>query len=93
MLMATKLMNFYCALRFTSKKLSKLRASIWALGPLVARFGVEGQECHFLAVVQLVLALVPDHHIHGLEQLGATITLEDGYVKASVDGRLKARTS
>lgn len=30
-----------------------------------------------------------DLHIHGLEQLGATITLEDGYVKASVDGRLK----
>ncbi|MFZ6044114.1 UDP-N-acetylglucosamine 1-carboxyvinyltransferase, partial [Vibrio natriegens] len=30
-----------------------------------------------------------DLHIHGLEQLGATIALEEGYVKASVDGRLK----
>jgi UDP-N-acetylglucosamine 1-carboxyvinyltransferase len=30
-----------------------------------------------------------DLHITGLEQLGATIKLEEGYVKASVDGRLK----
>ncbi len=30
-----------------------------------------------------------DLHISGLEQLGATIKLEEGYVKASVDGRLK----
>lgn len=28
-------------------------------------------------------------YISGLEQLGATIKLEEGYVKASVDGRLK----
>lgn len=30
-----------------------------------------------------------DLHITGIEQLGATITLEEGYVKAHVDGRLK----
>ncbi len=30
-----------------------------------------------------------DLHITGLEQLGATIKLEEGYVKASVEGRLK----
>ncbi len=30
-----------------------------------------------------------DLHISGLEQLGAKIALEDGYVKATVDGRLK----
>jgi UDP-N-acetylglucosamine 1-carboxyvinyltransferase len=30
-----------------------------------------------------------DLHISGLEQLGATIELEEGYVKASVNGRLK----
>ena len=46
-----------------------MRASIWALGPLVAR--------------------PVDLHISGLEQLGAEIKLEEGYVKASVSGRLK----
>ncbi|MBX4308887.1 hypothetical protein K4G96_25090, partial [Mycobacterium tuberculosis] len=30
-----------------------------------------------------------DLHISGLEQLGAEIKLEEGYVKASVSGRLK----
>ncbi|MCL6408559.1 UDP-N-acetylglucosamine 1-carboxyvinyltransferase, partial [Dickeya dadantii] len=30
-----------------------------------------------------------DLHIYGLEQLGAQIVLEEGYVKATVDGRLK----
>ena len=54
-------------------------------GPLVARFG-QGQVsawwlCHG--------ARPADLHIHGLEQLGAKIVLEEGYVKASVDGRLK----
>ncbi|MCX2957149.1 MAG: UDP-N-acetylglucosamine 1-carboxyvinyltransferase, partial [Candidatus Regiella insecticola] len=30
-----------------------------------------------------------DLHIDGLKSLGVEIKLEDGYVKASVDGRLK----
>lgn len=30
-----------------------------------------------------------DMHISGLERLGARISLADGYVKATVDGRLK----
>lgn len=63
-----------------------MRASIWALGPLVARFG-EGQVS--LPGGCAIGARPVDLHIHGLEQLGATITLEEGYVKASVDGRLK----
>ncbi|NOH80162.1 UDP-N-acetylglucosamine 1-carboxyvinyltransferase [Vibrio sp. RE86] len=63
-----------------------MRASIWALGPLVARFG-QGQVS--LPGGCAIGARPVDLHIHGLEQLGATITLEDGYVKASVDGRLK----
>ena len=63
-----------------------MRASVLALGPLLARFG------H--AKVSLpggcaIGARPVDLHIHGLEQLGAKITLEEGYVKASVDGRLK----
>ncbi|CAH0532510.1 UDP-N-acetylglucosamine 1-carboxyvinyltransferase [Vibrio stylophorae] len=63
-----------------------MRASIWALGPLVARFG-QGQVS--LPGGCAIGARPVDLHIHGLEQLGATIVLEEGYVKASVDGRLK----
>lgn len=63
-----------------------MRASIWALGPLVARFG-QGQVS--LPGGCAIGARPVDLHIHGLEQLGADITLEEGYVKASVDGRLK----
>ncbi|SJL83622.1 UDP-N-acetylglucosamine 1-carboxyvinyltransferase [Vibrio palustris] len=64
-----------------------MRASIWALGPLVARFG-KGEVS--LPGGCAIGARPVDLHINGLEQLGATITLEDGYVKAEVDGRLKA---
>ncbi|GAB6263302.1 UDP-N-acetylglucosamine 1-carboxyvinyltransferase [Photobacterium sp. CCB-ST2H9] len=63
-----------------------MRASIWALGPLVARFG-RGQVS--LPGGCAIGARPVDLHIHGLEQLGAKITLEEGYVKAEVDGRLK----
>ncbi|MGL4827115.1 MAG: UDP-N-acetylglucosamine 1-carboxyvinyltransferase [Vibrionaceae bacterium] len=73
----------YCA---PYELVKTMRASIWALGPLVARFGK--------AEVSLpggcaIGARPVDLHIHGLEQLGASITLADGYVKAQVDGRLK----
>ncbi|WP_038179023.1 UDP-N-acetylglucosamine 1-carboxyvinyltransferase [Vibrio rhizosphaerae] len=63
-----------------------MRASIWALGPLVARFG-QGQVS--LPGGCAIGARPVDLHIQGLEQLGAKIVLEDGYVKASVDGRLQ----
>lgn len=63
-----------------------MRASIWALGPLVARFG-QGQVS--LPGGCAIGARPVDLHIAGLEQLGAEIVLEDGYVKASVKGRLK----
>lgn len=63
-----------------------MRASIWALGPLVARFG-RGQVS--LPGGCAIGARPVDLHITGLEQLGAEITLDEGYVKARVDGRLK----
>ncbi len=75
--------NQYCA---PYDLVKTMRASIWALGPLVARFG-QGQVS--LPGGCAIGARPVDLHIHGLEQLGATIVLEDGYVKASVDGRLK----
>ncbi|WP_308568644.1 UDP-N-acetylglucosamine 1-carboxyvinyltransferase [uncultured Providencia sp.] len=63
-----------------------MRASIWALAPLVARFG-HGEVS--LPGGCAIGARPVDLHISGLEQLGAKIALEDGYVKATVDGRLK----
>lgn len=63
-----------------------MRASIWALGPLVARFG-RGQVS--LPGGCAIGARPVDLHITGLEQLGAKIKLEEGYVKASVAGRMK----
>ncbi len=63
-----------------------MRASIWALGPLVARFG-QGQVS--LPGGCAIGARPVDLHITGLEQLGAQIKLEEGYVKAVVKGRLK----
>lgn len=75
--------NEFCA---PYELVKTMRASIWALGPLVARFG-EGQVS--LPGGCAIGARPVDLHIHGLEQLGAQIVLEEGYVKASVDGRLK----
>ena len=75
--------NIYCA---PYDLVKTMRASIWALGPLVARFG-QGQVS--LPGGCAIGARPVDLHITGLEQLGAEIKLEEGYVKASVNGRLK----
>ena len=63
-----------------------MRASVLVLGPLVARLG--------RALVSLpggcaIGARPINYHIRGLEQLGATCVLENGYVDARVEGRLK----
>lgn len=65
-----------------------MRASILVLGPLLARFGQ--------AVVSLpggcaIGARPVDQHIKGLEQMGAQITIEHGFIKA-VASRLKGAT-
>ncbi|MEL4016268.1 UDP-N-acetylglucosamine 1-carboxyvinyltransferase [Dryocola clanedunensis] len=75
--------NIFCA---PYDLVKTMRASIWALGPLVARFG-QGQVS--LPGGCAIGARPVDLHISGLEQLGAEIKLEEGYVKASVNGRLK----
>ena len=75
--------NIFCA---PYELVKTMRASIWALGPLVARFG-HGQVS--LPGGCAIGARPVDLHITGLEQLGAQIKLEEGYVKATVDGRLK----
>lgn len=63
-----------------------MRASILALGPLLARFG------H--AKVSLpggcaIGSRPVDQHIKGLQAMGADITVEHGYIVAKVNGRLK----
>ncbi|WP_094752310.1 UDP-N-acetylglucosamine 1-carboxyvinyltransferase [Psychromonas sp. CD1] len=63
-----------------------MRASILALGPLVARFGKADIS---LPGGCAIGARPINLHIHGLEQMGATIKVEDGFIKARVDGRLK----
>ena len=62
-----------------------MRASIWALAPLVARFH-EGQVS--LPGGCTIGARPVDMHITGLEKMGATIELDEGYVKATSNGRL-----
>lgn len=63
-----------------------MRASILALGPLVARFG----EADVSLPGGCAIGARPVNlHIHGLEQMGADIRVEDGYIKARVNGRLK----
>lgn len=62
-----------------------MRASIWALAPLVARFH-QGQVS--LPGGCSIGARPVDLHISGLEKLGADIVLEEGYVKAQVSDRL-----
>lgn len=62
-----------------------MRASIWALAPLLARFH-QGQVS--LPGGCTIGARPVDMHITGLEKMGAEITLDEGYVKAEVSGRL-----
>lgn len=62
-----------------------MRASIWALAPLVARFH-EGQVS--LPGGCTIGARPVDMHITGLEKMGVTIELDEGYVKATSNSRL-----
>ncbi|HEY7871809.1 MAG TPA: UDP-N-acetylglucosamine 1-carboxyvinyltransferase [Rudaea sp.] len=56
-----------------------MRASILVLGPLVARFG----EADVSLPGGCAIGSRPvDQHIRGLEALGATVTVENGYIKA-----------
>lgn len=64
----------------------QMRASVLALGPLVARFG---QAQVSLPGGCAIGARPVDIHIQGLERMGAVIKVENGYINAKVDGRLK----
>jgi UDP-N-acetylglucosamine 1-carboxyvinyltransferase len=67
----------------------KMRASILVLGPLLARCG----EAKVSLPGGCAIGTRPvDLHLKGLEQMGAKILLEGGYVNATVRGRLHGAT-
>ncbi|MBR1734271.1 MAG: UDP-N-acetylglucosamine 1-carboxyvinyltransferase [Alphaproteobacteria bacterium] len=64
----------------------KMRASILILGPLLAKFGI----CTVSLPGGCAIGVRPiDLHLKGMEALGATIELKDGYVHASAPNGLK----
>ncbi len=66
-----------------------MRASILVLGPLLAR---HGQAQVSLPGGCAIGSRPVDLHLRGLEAMGAQITVENGYIDARVDGRLKGAT-
>lgn len=65
---------------------SKMRASVLVLGPLLARFG----EAKVSLPGGCAIGTRPiDLHLQAFEKMGAKIELEEGYIKASINGRLK----
>ena len=63
-----------------------MRASILVLGPLLARYG----EAEVALPGGCAIGSRPVNlHISALQAMGADIVVEDGYIKASVNGRLK----
>ena len=63
-----------------------MRASILVLGPLLTRYG----KAEVALPGGCAIGSRPvDLHISALAAMGANIVVEDGYIKASVDGKLK----
>jgi UDP-N-acetylglucosamine 1-carboxyvinyltransferase len=62
-----------------------MRASILVLGPMVAHFG----RAHVSFPGGCAIGSRPvDLHLKGLEAMGANISVDGGYINATVDGRL-----
>ena len=63
-----------------------MRASLLVLGPLVARFG----EAQVSLPGGCAIGSRPVNlHLQGLEAMGAEIKVENGYIRARTNGRLK----
>src|SRR5690606_17241069 len=63
-----------------------MRASILVLGPLLSHYG----QAEVALPGGCAIGSRPvNRHISALEKMGAKSAVEDGYIKASVDGRLK----
>ncbi|MDR9438323.1 MAG: UDP-N-acetylglucosamine 1-carboxyvinyltransferase [Halomonas sp.] len=67
----------------------KMRASILVLGPLLAHFGHADVS---LPGGCAIGSRPVDLHLRGLEAMGAEISVEAGYIRARVDGRLHGAT-
>ncbi|MEQ6918349.1 UDP-N-acetylglucosamine 1-carboxyvinyltransferase [Halomonas aquatica] len=67
----------------------KMRASILVLGPLLAHFGRADVS---LPGGCAIGSRPVDLHIQGLQAMGAEISVEAGYIRARVDGRLQGAT-
>lgn len=77
----TAIKNFYAPYELVKT----MRASILVLGPLVAKYG----EAEVSLPGGCAIGSRPVNlHVHGLQQMGAEIEIEDGYIKAKAK-RLK----
>jgi UDP-N-acetylglucosamine 1-carboxyvinyltransferase len=63
-----------------------MRASILVLGPMLARHGVANVSFPGGCAIG---SRPVDIHLRGLEAMGATIEVDEGYIRARMDGRLK----
>ncbi|MBT0585431.1 UDP-N-acetylglucosamine 1-carboxyvinyltransferase [Alteromonas oceanisediminis] len=63
-----------------------MRASILVLGPLLARYGKANVS---LPGGCAIGARPVNLHLSGLEKMGAVIDVDEGYIRASVEGRLQ----
>ena len=78
--------NQYCA---PYDLVKTMRASILVLGPLLARFG----EADVSLPGGCAIGARPVNlHLQGLKQMGAEISVDNGYIKARVNGRLHGAT-
>lgn len=65
---------------------SRMRASFWVLGPLLGRFG----QARISLPGGCAIGTRPvDRHLYAMEQLGADVQIQNGYVVAKSDGPLK----
>ncbi|EKE00756.1 MAG: hypothetical protein ACD_21C00284G0021 [uncultured bacterium] len=63
-----------------------MRASVLVLGPLLGRYG----EAKVSFPGGCAIGVRPvDQHLKGMEALGAKINIQNGYIEAKVNGRLK----
>lgn len=78
---ATKQLSYEAPFKYVSK----MRASIVVLGPLLARLG----RAKVAMPGGCAIGSRPiDLHLKGMEAMGAVIERHDGYIEAHVDGRL-----
>ena len=63
-----------------------MRASILVLGPMLSHFGVANVSFPGGGAIG---SRPVDIHLRGLEAMGAIIEIDEGYIRAKVDGRLK----